>query len=125
MNIKANANGTYTLVHDGTSGITVNDVKCTSGTIGTYDSYCSSVSTVSSVLEEITKKPEVRVEQRSALEVNKRVASEKNRKKLQKHWAKKRAAERENRIQEMAEAIVRAKELSKKSKKQFKGETEE
>ena len=44
-------------------------------------------------------------------EEKKRIAAEKNRKKLQKHWAKKRAAERENRIQEVAEAIVRAKEM--------------
>lgn len=47
-------------------------------------------------------------------EGKKRIASEKNYKKAQKHWAKKRAAEREKRIQEMAEAIVRAKEMKKK-----------
>lgn len=47
-------------------------------------------------------------------EEKKRIASEKNRKKLQKHWEKKRAMEREKRIQEMAEAIVRAKEMEKK-----------
>ena len=50
-------------------------------------------------------------------EEKKRIASEKNYEKAKKHWAKKRAAEREKRIQEMAEAIVRAEELSKKSKK--------
>lgn len=46
-------------------------------------------------------------------EEKKRVAAEKNYKKLQKHWEKKRAMEREKRIQEMAEAIVRAKEMKK------------
>lgn len=49
-------------------------------------------------------------------EEKKRIAAEKNRKKLQKHWEKKRAMEKEKRIQEMAEAIVRAKELSKTKK---------
>lgn len=46
-------------------------------------------------------------------EEKKRITSEKNYKKAKAHWAKKRAAERENRIQEMAEAILRAKELEK------------
>lgn len=44
----------------------------------------------------------------------KRIAAEKNYKKAKKHWAKKRAMERENRIQELAEAIIRAKEMAKK-----------
>lgn len=44
-------------------------------------------------------------------EAAKKVASEKNYEKAKKHWAKKRAKERENRIQEMAEAILRAEEL--------------
>lgn len=44
-------------------------------------------------------------------EEKKRIAAEKNYKKAKKHWEKKRAAERENRIQEVAEAIVRAKEM--------------
>jgi hypothetical protein len=47
-------------------------------------------------------------------EEKKRIASEKNYKKAKKHWAKKRAMERENRIQEMAEAIVRAEEMKKR-----------
>ena len=47
-------------------------------------------------------------------EEKKRIASEKNYQKAKKHWAKKRAAERENRIQEMAEAILRAKEMERK-----------
>lgn len=47
-------------------------------------------------------------------EEKKRIAAEKNRKKLQKHWEKKRAMEREKRIQEMAEAILRAKEMGGK-----------
>ena len=217
MSLKANENGTYTLVHDGEHSITLSNAISNKATIGAYDG-CYAVSTVSSVLEEITKKPEVRLEQRSALEINrrvvakfykdgfftdgkdlipaiksvevfnentvkvifvngnvqkstvqkgdtfsledgllrcivkemigkegtavlgkllsyatdiynnaeaekkrkaekeekKRVAAEKNRKKLQKHWEKKRAMEREKRIQEMAEAIVRAKEMEKK-----------
>lgn len=41
-------------------------------------------------------------------EKKKKAASEKNYKKAKKHWEKKRAAERENRISEMTEAIVRA-----------------
>jgi hypothetical protein len=47
-------------------------------------------------------------------EAKKKAKAEKNYKKAQKHWAKKRAMERENRIQEMAEAIVRAKEMERK-----------
>lgn len=47
-------------------------------------------------------------------EEKKRIASEKNYKKAKKHWAKKRAMERENRIQEMTEAIMRAKEMERK-----------
>ena len=215
MNLKANVNGTYTVVDDGKSEYTISNAVF-GKTIGTYDDW-HSVATVSSVIEEITKKPEVRAEQRSSLEIKrrivakfykdgfftdskdlipaiksvevfngntvkvtfvngnvqkstaqkgdtfsledgllrcivkemigkegtavlgkllsyamdiynkaeaekkqkaeeeekKRVAAEKNRKKLQKHWEKKRAIEREKRIQEMAEAIVRAKEMEK------------
>ena len=51
---------------------------------------------------------------RAVEEENKRIASAKNYEKAKKHWAKKRAMERENRIQEMAEAIVRAKEMEGK-----------
>lgn len=47
-------------------------------------------------------------------EEKKRIAAEKTYKKAQKHWEKKRAMEREKRIQEMAEAIVRAKEMERK-----------
>lgn len=46
-------------------------------------------------------------------EEKKRIASEKNYKKAKAHWEKKRAMEREKRIQEMAEAIARAKEMKK------------
>jgi hypothetical protein len=46
-------------------------------------------------------------------EAAKKAASEKNYEKAKKHWAKKRAKERENRIQEMAEAILKAKEMEK------------
>lgn len=213
MNLKANANGTYTLTADD------NYVK---GTIGVCDTVWDTVSTVSSIqstVEKLTKKPEVRVEQRSALNIGprqisayyykdgfrtdekdlipviklievfnentvkvtfvngsvqkstaqkgdvfsledgilrcivkemigkegtavlgkllsyatdvynkaeadkkkkaeeeekKRITADKNRKKLQKHWEKKRVMEREKRIQEMAEAIVRAKEIERK-----------
>ena len=44
-------------------------------------------------------------------EAKKKRASDKNYKKAKAHWAKKRAMERENRIQEMAEAILRAKQI--------------
>lgn len=47
-------------------------------------------------------------------EARKKATADKNYKKAQKYWAKKRAKERENRIQEMAEAIMRAKEMEKK-----------
>jgi hypothetical protein len=46
-------------------------------------------------------------------EARKKAKSEKNYKKAKAHWAKKRAMEREKRIQEMAEAIVRAEEMKK------------
>ena len=44
-------------------------------------------------------------------EARKKSISEKNYQKMKKRWAKKREKERENRIQEMAEAIVRAEEM--------------
>lgn len=47
-------------------------------------------------------------------EDRKKVADEKKLRKLQTHLEKKRAKERENRIQEMAEAIFRAKEMHKR-----------
>ena len=56
---------------------------------------------------------EDRKKKKAAEEEKKRIAAEKNYKKLQKHWEKKRAAARENRIQEMAEAIIRAEEMKK------------
>lgn len=46
-------------------------------------------------------------------EARKKATADKNYKKAQKYWEKKRAKERENRIQEMAEAIVRAKGMKK------------
>ena len=63
---------------------------------------------------EIYNKAEADKKKKTEEEEKKRIAAEKNRKKLQKHWEKKRAMEREKRIQEMAEAIVRAKEMEKK-----------
>ena len=219
MNFKANANGTYTMVDDGKSEVSISSTICTA-TIGTCNDWSSVATTdyITSAIEEITKKPVVRVEQRSALEVKgrvvakfykdgfftdskdlipaiksievfnentvkvtfvngnvqkstvqkgdtfsfedgvlrcivkemigkegnailgkllsyaadvynkveadkkkkaeeeekKRITAEKNYKKLQKHWEKKRAMEREKRIQEMAEAIIRAKEMERK-----------
>lgn len=56
---------------------------------------------------------EVEKKKKAEEDEKKRIASEKNYKKAKAHWAKKRAKERENRIQEMAEAIVRAKEMEK------------
>jgi hypothetical protein len=209
MTVKSNYENTYAI-----GNWTFDNLKCDTGV-----SVCSKVDTISSVVEELTKKPEVRVDQRSSLEVKgrqvvaqyykdgfrtdsknlipaiksievfnentvkmtfvngdvqkstaqkgdtfsledgilrciakemigkegsailnklvayavktyddaeaekkkkaeedekKRIASEKNYKKAKKHWEKKRAMEREKRIQEMAEAIVRAKEMGKK-----------
>ena len=47
-------------------------------------------------------------------EARKKATADKNYRKAQKHWAKKRAKERENRIQEMAEAIVIAERMKRK-----------
>ena len=63
---------------------------------------------------EVYNKAEANKKKKAEDEEKKRIAAEKNRKKLQRHWEKKRAMEREKRIQEMAEAIVRAKEMEKK-----------
>ena len=46
-------------------------------------------------------------------EKKKRITADKNYKKAKAYWEKKRLMEREKRIQEMAEAIVRAKEIEK------------
>ena len=62
---------------------------------------------------DVYNKAEADKKKKAEEEKKKRIAAEKNRKKLQKHWEKKRAMEREKRIQEMAEAIVRAKEMEK------------
>ena len=63
---------------------------------------------------DVYNKAETEKKQKAKEEEKKRIAAEKNRKKLQKHWDKKRVMEREKRIQEMAEAIVRAKEMERK-----------
>lgn len=62
---------------------------------------------------DVYNKAEADKKKKAEDEEKRRVAAEKNRKKLQKHWEKKRVMEREKRIQEMAEAIVRAKEMEK------------
>jgi hypothetical protein len=62
---------------------------------------------------DVYNKAEAEKKQKAKEEEKKRIATEKSRKKLQKHWEKKRVMEREKRIQEMAEAIVRAKEMGK------------
>lgn len=62
---------------------------------------------------DVYNKAEADKKKKAEEEEKKRITTEKNRKKLQKHWEKKRAMEREKRIQEMAEAIVRAKEMEK------------
>lgn len=49
-------------------------------------------------------------------EAKKKATADKNYKKAQKYWEKKRAMERENRIQEIAEAIRRATRMTKKEK---------
>lgn len=63
---------------------------------------------------DVYNKAEAEKKRKTEEEEKKRIAAEKNYKKAKKHWEKKRAAEREKRIQEMAEAIVRAKEMEKK-----------
>ena len=62
---------------------------------------------------DVYNKAEAEKKQKAEEDEKKRITAEKNRKKLQKHWEKKRVMEREKRIQEMAEAIVRAKEMEK------------
>lgn len=62
----------------------------------------------------VYNKAETEKKRKAEEEEKKSITAEKNRKKLQKHWEKKRAMEREKRIQEMAEAIVRAKEMERK-----------
>lgn len=62
---------------------------------------------------DVYNKAEADKKKQAEEEKKKRIAAEKNLKKLQKHWEKKRTMEREKRIQEMAEAIVRAKEMEK------------
>jgi hypothetical protein len=47
-------------------------------------------------------------------EARKKAQAEKKHQKAKAHWAKKRAMEREKRIQEMAEAIARAEEMKRK-----------
>lgn len=59
----------------------------------------------------VYKDAEANKKKKAEEEAAKKVASEKNYEKAKKHWAKKRAKERENRIQEMAEAILRAEEM--------------
>lgn len=62
---------------------------------------------------DVYNKAEAEKKQKAEEEEKKRITAEKNYEKVKKHWAKKRAMEREKRIQEMAEAIVRAKEMEK------------
>jgi len=62
---------------------------------------------------DVYTKAETEKKQKAKEEEKKKITAEKNRKKLQRHWEKKRVMEREKRIQEMAEAIVRAKEMEK------------
>jgi hypothetical protein len=61
----------------------------------------------------VYKDAEVDKKKKAEEETRKKATADKNYKKAQKYWEKKRAKERENRIQEMAEAIVRAKEMKK------------
>lgn len=62
----------------------------------------------------VYKNAEADKKKRAEEDEKKRIAAEKNYKKAKKYWEKKRAMEREKRIQEMAEAIVRAEEMKKK-----------
>lgn len=61
----------------------------------------------------VYKNAEADKKKRAEEDEKKRIAAEKNYKKAKKYWEKKRAMEREKRIQEMAEAIVRAEEMKK------------
>lgn len=70
MIVKTETDGAVTLKYDGTYGITADYVSSYA-----YDGVSNSVCTVKSAIEEMTKKPEVRVEQRSALEISKRVVA--------------------------------------------------
>lgn len=61
----------------------------------------------------VYKDAEADKKKKAEAEAKQKAKAEKNYKKAQAYWKKKRAKERENRIQEMAEAIVRAKEMRK------------
>ena len=58
-------------------------------------------------------KAEAGKKKRAEEEARKKAKAEKNYQKAKAHWAKKCAMEREKRIQEMAEAIIRAEEMKK------------
>lgn len=77
MTLKTDTHGNYTLVDDGNSNLTVSNVISTNATLGTYNNWNSVATTasISSVIEEITKKPEVRPEQRSSLEITEKVVA--------------------------------------------------
>jgi Skp family chaperone for outer membrane proteins len=77
MTLKTDTHGNYTLVDDGNSNLTVSNVISTKATLGTYNNWNSvaTTSSISSVIEEITKKPEVRPEQRSSLEITEKVVA--------------------------------------------------
>ena len=70
MNLKANNDGSISVTYDGCDSLT--------GSWSVYDAVTtvsSSQCTIKSVVEELTKKPEVRVDQRSSLEITKKVTA--------------------------------------------------
>ena len=75
MIMKAETDGSIMLTYDGASGVTSNCISdvisnCVSGyAIGSV----SKADTLESIIQDITKKPEVRVDQRSTLEITNRV----------------------------------------------------
>lgn len=69
MIMKADANDSITLTWDGTSGVISNCISsCAIGAV-------SKVDTLESIVQDMTKKPEVRVDQRSTLEITNRVVA--------------------------------------------------
>jgi hypothetical protein len=68
MIMKTDTNGNVTLTYDGSTTLRYDD-SVTKATIGTVWDSVATTSSVKSAIEEITKKPEVRVDQRSALNI--------------------------------------------------------
>lgn len=73
MNLKANNDGSYTLTYGGASSIST-----VANAISTCNTICGTVDAIRPLeltVEELTKKPEVRLDQRSALEIKDKVVA--------------------------------------------------